>query len=76
MDATTGGDLRNAITDIQNSILTARQNGGAAHLQEVRDKIAAFDANLSGLVSQRRVSSAAAKQLTAEMDRLSATMTD
>ncbi len=76
MDATTGGDLQNSIADIQNSITTAQQNGGAAHLQEVRDKIAAFDANLSGLVSQGRVSSAAANQLTGEMNRLSAALTD
>jgi eukaryotic-like serine/threonine-protein kinase len=74
MDSTVGGDLQNSVTDIQNSISSARQNGYAQHLQEVRDKISAFDASLSGLVSQGHVSTAAANQLTGDMSRLSAAL--
>jgi serine/threonine protein kinase len=72
----TGGDLQNSITDIENSVISARRNGGKAHLEEIRNKISQFDGRLNGLVGKGRVSSAAASELTLEVQRLSNTVTD
>ncbi|HEU5425942.1 MAG TPA: serine/threonine-protein kinase [Actinocrinis sp.] len=76
LDPTTGGDLQNSIIDIENSVVSAQRNGGAAHLQEIRNKIAKFDGRLGQLVGKDRISAVAANQLTAEVQRLSGTVTD
>jgi hypothetical protein len=76
LDPTTGGDLQNSIIDIENSVVSAQRNGGAAHLQEIRNKIAKFDGRLGQLVGKERISAVAANQLTAEVQRLSGTVTD
>ncbi|HXR73334.1 serine/threonine-protein kinase [Actinocrinis sp.] len=76
LDPTSGGDLQNSIIDIENSVVSAQRNGGAAHLQEIRNKIAKFDGRLGQLVGKERISAMAANQLTAEVQRLSGTVTD
>lgn len=76
LDPTTGGDLQNSIIDIENSVVSAQRNGGAAHLQEIRNKIALFNGRLDKLVGKERISAAAANQLTAEVQHLSGTVTD
>jgi serine/threonine-protein kinase len=76
LDPTTGGDLQNSIVDIENSVVSAQRNGGAAHLQEIRNKIAKINGRLSQLVGKERISAVAANQLTAEFQRLSGTVTD
>ncbi|MBS2962901.1 serine/threonine protein kinase [Actinocrinis puniceicyclus] len=76
LDPTTGGDLQNSIVDIENSVVSAQRNGGPAHLQEIRDKIARFDGRLDQLVGKERISRPAASQLTAEVQRLSGSVTD
>jgi hypothetical protein len=76
LNPTTGGDLQNSIIDIENSVISARRNGGNAHLQEIRTKISQFDGRLNGLVDKGRVSQAAASELTVEVQRLSSTVTD
>ncbi|HZU57689.1 MAG TPA: serine/threonine-protein kinase [Actinocrinis sp.] len=76
LDPTTGGDLQNSIIDIENSVVSAQRNGGAAHLQEIRNKIALFNGRLDKLVGKERISAAAASQLTAEVQHLSGTVTD
>jgi len=76
LNATTGGDLQNSIIDIENSVISAQRNGGAAHLEEIRNKISEFNGRLDGLVGKGRVSQAAASELTGETLRLSKTVTD
>lgn len=76
LDPTTGGDLQNSIVDIENSVISAKRNGGAAHIREIRAKIAQFDGRLDQLVGRERISPTAANQLTAEVQRLSNTVTD
>jgi len=76
LDATTGGDLQNSIVDIENSVISAQRNGGQAHLQEIRNKIAQLDGRLDALVARGRVSAAAANELKAELSRLANTVTD
>ncbi|HEU5355788.1 MAG TPA: serine/threonine-protein kinase [Actinocrinis sp.] len=76
LDPTTGGDLQNSIVDIENSVVSAQRNGGAAHLQEIRNKIAKFNGRLGQLVGKERISRLAANQLTAEVQHLSGTVTD
>jgi len=57
-------------------VISAQKNGGAAHLQEIRNKISEFNGRLDGLVGKGRVSQAAASELTVETLRLSKTVTD
>ena len=76
LDPTTGGDLQNSIVDIENSVVSAKRNGGPAHLQEIRNKIALFNGRLGKLVGKERISAAAANELTAEVQHLSGTVTD
>ena len=76
LDPTTGGDLQNSIIDIENSVVSAQRNGGAAHLQEIRNKIAKFNGRLGQLVGKERISVVAANELTAEVQHLSGTVTD
>jgi serine/threonine-protein kinase len=76
INASTGGDLQNSIIDIENSVISAQKNGGAAHLQEIRNKISLLDGRLAGLVGQGRIAAGAADQLQHELNQLSNTVTD
>jgi hypothetical protein len=71
LDPVAAGDLQNLVLDLENSVVAYQQNGGAAHLQEIKDKIAAFDARLALLVSQGRISQGAADELSAYLQQLS-----
>lgn len=76
LDATSGGDLQNSIVDIENSVISAQRNGGAAHLQEIRDKVSRLDGRIDGLAAQGRISAAAASGLKAELTQLANSVTD
>jgi len=76
LDPVTAGDLQNSIIDIENSVVSAKRNGGAAHLREIRNKISQFDGRLHGLVGKARISAAAAGELTNEVQQVSETVTD
>ena len=70
IDPVAAGDLQNLVLDLENSVVSYQQNGGAAHVQEIRQKVAGFDERLSLLVGQGRLSQAAADQLAAYLGRL------
>jgi serine/threonine-protein kinase len=63
IDANAGGDLENLVLDLENSVTAYQQNGGAAHLQEIKNKMSLFDQRLSLDVSQGRLSQSAATYL-------------
>jgi hypothetical protein len=70
IDPNAAGDLQNLVLDLENSVVAYQQNGGAAHVQEIRNKIAGFDARLAQLVGQGRLAQSAADQLAAYLGRL------
>jgi serine/threonine protein kinase len=71
IDPAAAGDLQNLVLDLENSVTSYQRNGGAAHLQEIKNKIAAFDARLATLVNQGRISKTAANRLAAYLQQLS-----
>jgi len=70
IDPVAAGDLQNLVLDLENSVVSYQQNGGAAHVQEIRDKVSGFDARLALLVGQGRLSQPAADQLATYLGRL------
>jgi len=71
IDPNAAGDLENLVLDLENSVIAYQQNGGAAHLAEIKNKIVAFDARLALLVADGRISPAAAVQLATYLQQLS-----
>lgn len=71
IDPNAAGDLENLVLDLENSVIAYQQNGGAAHLTEIKNKIVAFDARLAQLVADGRISMSAAVQLAAYLQQLS-----
>ena len=71
IDPAAAGDLQNLVLDLENSVTSYQRNGGAAHLQEIKNKIAAFDTRLTTLVGQGRISQSAANQLATYLQQLS-----
>jgi serine/threonine protein kinase, bacterial len=70
IDPAAAGDLQNLVIDLENSVTSYQRNGGTAHLQEIKNKIAAFDTRLATLVNQGRISQSAANQLAAYLQQL------
>jgi hypothetical protein len=70
IDANSAGVLENLVLDLENSVIAYQQNGGAAHLQEIHDKIAAFDSRLELLLSQGLISQNAANELSVYLQKL------
>jgi serine/threonine-protein kinase len=71
IDPNAAGDLENLVLDLENSVIAYQQNGGAAHLTEIKNKITAFDARLASLVADGRISPGAALQLATYLQQLS-----
>jgi serine/threonine-protein kinase len=70
LQANAGHDLQNAVTDLENALASAQQNGGKKQWRDVRNKIAGVEQQLSDDAAAGQISQAAASLLTGELQQL------
>lgn len=70
IDPNAGRDLQNSISDLENALVAARNNGGNRQLRTVQQKINGLEQRINGDLDNGLISQDAAGQLTGELQNL------